>query len=223
MNQSQEKIRVYRYRLRFAKSPAGSPSESGFLSGQAALKKAFLEFLPLARTGKRHKFSFGPALPHNYYSECEYADVWLSERIEEKSLAEVFSRLSGGFKFLKAESLPLFFPSVEAVDTVEEYEVFTASLSEEQKQAFAANVKVSPLLVFWEDSSGEKKETDVSQWLDKACLTDYGVRLFLKRVKGKSVRPELVLRGLSGAEAEIKKIVKKNIFWTDSAGRLNEI
>ncbi|GAB4030793.1 MAG: hypothetical protein Fur0012_07290 [Elusimicrobiota bacterium] len=223
MNQPQEKMRVYRYRLRFAKSPAGSPSESGFLTGQAALKKAFLEFLPLARTGKRHKFSFGPALPHDYYSECEYADVWLSERIEVKSLAEVFSRLSGGFKFIKAESLPLFFPSVEAVDTTEEYEIFTAALSEGQKQAFAVNVKVSPLLICWKGPSGEKKEADISQWIEKAYLKDDGAIIFLKRIKGKSVRPELVIKGLAGLEVEIKKIVKKNIFWTDSTGRLNEI
>lgn len=212
----------YRYRLRFSKSPEDSFGD-GFKKSRNILKEIFLKNLPLASQKGKGKFSFGPALPRNYFSECEYADVWLNIRPKKEEFEKFFSSLPQGFSLISYKSIPLFFPPVEAVDSIEEYDLYPLSDISGLKTVFEKNLSLSHLEITIEKDTKIRKE-DLSFWLYRAVWQSGGaVKLFIKRIKGRSIRPEAVIDRLTDSRVELSRVIKKNIYWIDSSGNLNEI
>ncbi len=214
-------MREYRYRLRFSIEP-DFKSADGFKS-RDALKKVFFEKLPLSADGRKVKFSFGPALAREHISECEYADVWLKERPKKEDFASFFASLPAGMSFIKAVSVPLFFPAIEAVDLIEEYALYPKTDISNLKPVFEKNIKISPFEITIEKNGNTRKE-DLSLWLYKAVWqSGREISVFMKRIKGRTVRPELAVEALTQSKIDFLKVVKRNMFWSDSSGNLNEI
>ncbi len=222
MSLQNEKISSHRYRLRFSKSPFES-YDKGFLSGQYSLRNFFIKTLPVAQISKRGKFSFGPALPRGYYSECEYVDVWLEKNISIRELNSILSSPPEGFRFMKAESIPNFFPSITSLDNVDEYEIELETIDERFKKKFIENLKTVSLKVSFSREEGVNETVDIIKWIEKAYIDFDIFRIFVKRVNGKTLRPEIILKGLIGEEPKIKRVLKKNIYWKDSSGGLNPV
>lgn len=222
MSLESEKITSYRYRLRFSKTPCEA-EDMGFLSGQYSLRSFLIKTLPLSQTGKRARFSFGPALPRGYHSECEYVDVWLKESVSMENLYKMLSFPPEGFHFMKAERIPIFFPSVISIDNVEEYDIELETIDEKLKKLFVENSKAVSLKLKYPHEEGEDEIVDIINWLEKAYIDCDVLRIFVRRLNGKTLRPEIILKGLIGEEPKIRKILKKNIYWRDSLGGLNPV
>ncbi|MCX7905796.1 MAG: DUF2344 domain-containing protein [Elusimicrobiales bacterium] len=111
---------MIRYRLKFSKEPEFSKNIGTF----DIIKNILIYNFEIYITNKRYKFSYGPALPYGWASDCEYLDVFFTKRENEKFVAEIINKnLPQGIKLVEVKTVPLYFPSVESATDVVEIEV----------------------------------------------------------------------------------------------------
>lgn len=214
-------MKEYRYRIRFSLLPDFEVVD-GFKS-RDALKKVFLEKLPLSINTGKAKFSFGPTIAREHLSECEFVDVWLKARPKKEDFASFFDSLPKGISFIKAYSIPVFFPAIEAMDLIEEYTLYPKNDISNLKNIFDKNIRLSTFEITIE-KNGNKRKEDLFIWLHEAIWQNgREISVFMKRIKGRTIRPELAVQALAGSHVDFDKVVKKNMFWMDSSGNLNEI
>lgn len=214
-----------RIRLKFARlAKAAGLSHLEQIKALRGLAAASgLRFLPMKHgKGLVPKMAFGPAISVGYESRCEFADLYLAEFVRdadaERRLRSVSSEL---YELVSVKRVPLLFPSIEAAAGAAEYAIeadLPAGFSQKDIDAFLARPealyeKVKP--------SGEKETIDVKPLICRAEFDPAApaLALVLRFEPGKNVKPEAVL-GMLAPGAEIKRIVRLELFWLDSKGKL---
>ena len=172
------------------------------------------------------KMAFGPALPAGCESRCEYADLYLAQSCPESvAMARLSAAGSETFALLSVKRVPVFFPSVEASVSAARY-LIEADLKNSISQCFVdAFFALASAPVDRTDSAGAVRTIDARPMvldaeLDAAAGT---LRLTLKLEPGKSVKPAEALKLMAGREVAIKRLVREELFWLDSKGRLEII
>jgi radical SAM-linked protein len=215
-----------RIRLKFARLAAAKDlthlEQLKILRGRAAA--CGLKFWPAKGGGSAApKMAFGPAVSVGHESLCEYADLYLEEFARDEAAAEKIRPLDDEFfRLLSARRIPVFFPSIEAAVNAAEFFLeggFPAGFSDAAVDAFMA-LKELP----WEKvkPSGERKTLDargpvLSASFDPAAAL---LKLTLRLAPGKNVKPETVAELMSGGKPVFRRITRKELYWLDSAGKL---
>lgn len=169
------------------------------------------------------KMAFGPAVSVGHESLCEYADLYLEEFAREDSVAERIRPLDDArFTLISARRIPVFFPSIEAAVNAAEYFMeaeFSELFSDASVDAFMAKKSVP-----WDKvkPSGESRTLDarapvLSASYDQAASL---LKLTLKLEPGKNVKPETVAELMAGARPVFRRIVRKELYWFGSGGKL---
>jgi len=215
-----------RIRLKFARlAPAKDLSHLDQIKALRSRAAASgLKFCPAKIGGAMSpKMAFGPAVSVGHESLCEYADLYLEEFVREEEAAERLRLLDDpSFRLVSARRIPVFFPSIEAAVNAAEYFLegeFPAAFSQQSVDAFMA-LKALP----WEKvkASGERKTLDarvpvLSASFDAAAAL---LKLTLKLAPGRNVKPEVVAGLMCGGQPVFKRIVRKELYWFDSGGKL---
>lgn len=215
-----------RIRLKFARlAPAKDLShleQIKILRGRAAASG--LKFCPAkAGTLVMPRMAFGPAVSVGHESNCEYADLYLEEFVREDAVMEKLHPLDDGlFRLVSARRIPVFFPSIEAAVNAAEYFLegeFAGGFSQAAVDAFMALKNMAYEKV---KSSGERKTLDartpvLAASFDKECSR---LKLTLKLEPGKNVKPEAVAELMAGGKPVFGRIVRKELYWFDSSGKL---
>lgn len=186
-----------------------------------------LDCMP-ARHGRNlvPKMAFGPALSQGYESRCEYADLYLAQACKEDVVrAKLEAVKPEAFALLSVKRVPVFFPSIEASVSAAGYLIeaeFKGEFSQGAVDAFFSRASAAYEKV---KSSGAVETIDVrplvrSAEFDAAAGT---LRLTLKLEPGKNVKPEAALCVMAGRELKIKKVVREELYWLDSQGKLEVI
>ncbi len=169
------------------------------------------------------KMAFGPAVSVGHESLCEYADLYLEEFAREESAAERVRPLDDArFTLISARRIPVFFPSIEAAVNAAEYFMeagFPEGFSGASVDTFMAKKSVP-----WEKlkPSGESRTLDARAPVLSASY-DPAVSLLkvtLKLEPGKNVKPETVAELMAGVRPDFRRIVRKELYWFGSGGKL---
>lgn len=172
------------------------------------------------------KMAFGPALPSGYESRCEYADLYLAQPCKEAVVrAKLEAVKPEAFALLSVKRVPVFFPSIEACVSAAGYLIeadFKGEFSQGAVDAFFARASAPYEKV---KSSGAVETIDARPLVLGVELdADAGtLRLALKMEPGKNVKPEAALCVIAGRDLKIKKVVREELYWLDSQGRLEVI
>lgn len=169
------------------------------------------------------KMAFGPAVSVGHESLCEYADLYMEEFSREDAVAEKLRPLDdGSFTLVSAKRVPVFFPSIEAAVNAAEYFMegeFPAEFSQAAVDAFMALKNVPYERV---KPSGERKLLDARTPVLSASFDKDGalLKVTLKLEPGKSVKPEIVAELMCGGKPVFRRIVRKELYWFNSGGKL---
>lgn len=215
-----------RIRLKFARlTPAREMThleQIKVLRGRAAATG--LKFCAAkAGGGAVPRMAFGPAVSVGHESLCEYADLYLEEFVRDSDAAEKIRPLDDdSFRLVSARRIPVFFPSIEAAVNAAEYFMqaeFPAGFSDASVDNFMAMKSVA-----WDKvkPSGERKTLDarapvLSASFDPAASL---LKLTLRLEPGKNIKPEVAAELMAGAKPVFRRIVRKELYWFDSGGRL---
>jgi radical SAM-linked protein len=218
-----------RMRLRFARlAGAGNMSHLEQIKELRRMAAGSgLDCCPAKHGGKPvPKMAFGPALSAGCESRCEYADLYLAQSCPESAvMARLSAAGSEAFALLSVKRVPVFFPSIESSVSAARY-LIEADLKDRMSQgsvdAFFARENAP---VERTDPSGVSRTIDarplvLGAELDAAAGT---LRLTLKLEPGKSVKPAEALELMAGREVAVKRLVREELFWLDSKGRLEII
>jgi radical SAM-linked protein len=167
--------------------------------------------------------AFGPAVSVGHESLCEYADLYLEEFSQAAEVMEKMHPLDDErFRLLSARRIPVFFPSIEAAVNAAEYFMeaeFPAGFSQSAVDAFMAlktlpYEKVKP--------SGERRTLDARIPVLSASYDTEGklLKVTLKLVPGQNVKPETAAELMCGGKPVFRRIVRKELYWFDSGGKL---
>jgi radical SAM-linked protein len=215
-----------RIRLKFARlAPAKDLShleQIKALRGRAAA--CGLKFWPAKAGGSvAPRMAFGPAVSVGHESLCEYADLYLEEFAREAAVLEKLQPLDDDrFRLVSARRIPVFFPSIEAAVNAAEYFMeaeFPAGFSQAAVDAFLA-LKTLPFEKV--KPSGERKTLDARVPVLAASFDQPSALLkaTLRLVPGRSVKPETVAELMAGGKPAFRRIVRKELYWFDSSGKL---
>jgi radical SAM-linked protein len=169
------------------------------------------------------KMAFGPAVSVGHESLCEYADLYLEEFMREEAAAAKLRPLDDErFALVSMRRIPVFFPSIEAAVNAAEYfleGVFPAGFSDASVDRFMALKSV-----LWDKvkPSGERKTLDarspvLSASFDQAASL---LKITLKLSPGMNIKPETAAELMAGQKPDFKRIVRKELYWFDSNGKL---
>ena len=227
-----------RIRLKFARlAPAKDLSHLEQIKVLRARAAACgLKFSQAAGGRPTPRLAFGPAVSVGHESLCEYADLYLEEFSREDAAAEKLKPLDDErFRLVSAKRIPVFFPSIEAAVNAAEYFIeadFPAGFSQAAVDAFmtlknAPYEKVKP--------SGERKLLDartpvLAASFDEAMLHKSNtyqaagdgalLKVTLKLEPGRGVKPEIVAEFMCGGKPVFRRIVRKELYWFNSGGKL---
>jgi radical SAM-linked protein len=167
--------------------------------------------------------AFGPAVSVGHESLCEYADLYLEEFARDAAVLEKLQPLDDErFRLLSARRIPVFFPSIEAAVNAAEYFMegaFPAGFSQASVDAFLA-LKTLPFEKV--KPSGERKTLDarlpvLAASFDQATSL---LKTTLRLAPGRNVKPETVAELMGGGKPAFSRIVRKELYWFDSGGKL---
>ncbi len=215
-----------RIRLKFARlAPAKDLSHLEQIKALRSRAAASgLKFCPAkAGGGLAPRMAFGPAVSVGHESLCEYADLYLEEFVRDEAAAERLKPLDDErFRLISARRIPVFFPSIEAAVNAAEYFMeadFPPGFSGAAVDAFMARKSVE-----WEKvkPSGERRTIDartpvLSASYDPAASL---LKVTLRLEPGRNIKPETAAELMAGGKPVFRRIVRKELYWFDSGGRL---
>ncbi|MBI4655160.1 MAG: DUF2344 domain-containing protein [Elusimicrobia bacterium] len=177
---------------------------------------------------KAPKMSFGPAISVGYESACEYADLYLTQYVPETAIEEKIHSVPCILAITGIKRIPLFFPAIEASVNAVEYEMRF------ENGGVPDAVEVERFLIsgriMYEKTkhSGIKeiinaRETVISMKVCMAAPNAPVLNLCLKIEPKKNIKPEIILQLLTGGRVNAANIMRKELYWTDSSGKLNKL
>ncbi len=151
--------------------------------------------LPLAYTQgfqPQMKISFGPAISVGYASQSEYVDIELVRRLNTEEIRKmVTAQLPKEISLLEIKRIPTFFPSLESTLNVAEYHIgLPNNLKEVDKkiEQFFSQEKVEIV------KQRKKEIIDVRPLVRELKFMDNKIKLFLRFLPKKNIKPELVIQ-----------------------------
>ena len=156
------------------------------------------------------KTSFGPAVSVGHDSDCEYVDLYMTEKIpEENIMAEISKLLPEGYKILQAKYLPLKFPAINSLLNAVEYVVEGVNITQQQIDSFLKQDKILVKKV------KKQKETIVDikdQILKISKISENKIELLLEIKQQNNVKLNNILCELLNlSENEIKILYIKRV------------
>ena len=215
-----------RIRLKFARlAPAKDLSHLEQIKALRSRAAACgLKFWPAKVGGAMvPRMAFGPAVSVGHESLCEYADLYLEDFVRDAEALERLQPLDDGrFRLLTARRVPVFFPSIEAAVNAAEYFLeagWPPGFSQGSVDAFMALTSLP-----WEKvkPSGERRTLDARTPVLAASLDPAAglLKMTLRLEAGRNVKPETVAGLMCGGEPLFRRIVRKELYWLDSGGKL---
>ncbi|MBI4050874.1 MAG: DUF2344 domain-containing protein [Elusimicrobia bacterium] len=167
------------------------------------------------------RLSFGPAISVGYESLAEYVDLQLCRWMKPE---EVFQKLQAilpsGYSMLELRRIPRFFPSLEEVLNVVDYEVWG-------RFGIDAEKPISKLLakehIFVEKMKpgGRREQIDLRTLLIKMFWERDHLRLILRFGPKKTVKPETVVSLWIEQGSQFPfRVLRKNLFSETASGEL---
>ena len=214
-----------RIRLRFARQePARLLTHLEQIKALRAVAAASgLKYWPSKPGHGAPKMSFGPAISVGHESACEYADLYLEDFVKGETAAAKIAALDDErFRLIGARRIPMFFPSVEAAVCAAEYEIEGAPGGSFSQRAVESFLELKSAPYERAKPSGERSTADARPLvLEAVCLREASaLKLVLAFEPGRNVKPEIVFSLIAGPAAVPGRITRKELFWRDSAGRL---
>lgn len=151
------------------------------------------------------KVSFGPAISVGHLSKSEYVDLELFSRIDSQDIYRmVVPQLPKGMNLLSVKRIPPFFPSLDSVVNLAEYEV---SLPEDLLETTAEQIVVQTLqekkIEIYEERKG--KTIDVYPLIREIKVINGKIKLFLRFSPQRRVKPELLIAKIFNLSLEQRK------------------
>lgn len=173
--------------------------------------------------GSVPKMSFGPALAEGCASNCEYADLYLSQFASQEEAAEKMRQFDDGkYVLVSAHRIPVFFPSVESAANAVLYNIRSenTAFSQEMLNRF---LSLETFVYERARESGKKQFFDVRKLLISAEVKNGGheAEIMLSCSSGANIKPDAAAWSIFGSDIAISDIVRKDLFWKDSKGIFN--
>uniref|UniRef100_UPI0039B9A8C1 TIGR03936 family radical SAM-associated protein n=1 Tax=Candidatus Ruminimicrobium bovinum TaxID=3242779 RepID=UPI0039B9A8C1 len=164
-------------------------------------------FSPLIKT------SFGPAVSVGHESDCEYVDLYMTQKVsEENIMSEISKVLPEGYKILQAKYLPLKFPAINSLVNVVEYSIEGVNITREQINSF---LKQKEILI---KKVKKQKETIVDvkdQILEISKISENKIKILLEIKQQNNVKLNSILSvllNLNENDVKILYIKRENMF-----------
>lgn len=167
------------------------------------------------------RMSFGPAISVGYESRSEYVEIELYRSVELEAVrSKIRDVLPEGYELLSAKKIPLFFPSLDSLVNVADYEI-KVEVSEKQMASFLERKEIIV----------EKRKENRIEKIDAKPLIrrikNEGGTLFLQMRFGpkRSVKPEKIVQllcGMQDNEAKLVPISRTGLLIEKADGSLSE-
>jgi len=180
------------------------------------------------------KVSFGPAISVGYSSKSEYVDLEFFSRMDSETIYKrVVSQLPKGMDLLSVKIIATFFPSLESVVNLAEYEISLprtfrrngmadaekvscySPLTQRKVRGLPENLKEKKaeqtIAQFLEEKKFEiydqrkKKTIDVYPLIRELKVIDGKIKLFLRFYPQRTVKPELIIGKIFNLSLEQSK------------------
>ncbi|MBN1823775.1 MAG: TIGR03960 family B12-binding radical SAM protein [Endomicrobiales bacterium] len=212
-----------KFRLKFArKGPARFLSHLEQIDViRRAIRRTGLPVCYTSGFSPQIKAAFGPAISVGYESLCEYAELEMTRRVEaEEVKALIGSALPEGFSVLEAKRMPVFFPSLDSLVNVADYEV----------AAGVPRAKIDELssageIIIERKKGGETKKVDAKPLIMKFESENGRTSLRLRFGPGRNVKPEKLVQlaaGLSDDGAKCLAVTRTGLFIEKKDGSISE-
>jgi radical SAM family uncharacterized protein/radical SAM-linked protein len=163
--------------------------------------------LPMTYTEGFHpqpRVSFGPAISVGYESMSEYIDVELSSSMTIDEIKNIVNKsLPSGFKLLTVKKIPLFFPSLDALINIVEYDVLHA-VSQQIVDKFLSQEKI----MIEKTKKNGKTIMDIKPLIKDIKLLDSStIKIQLRVGPNNNIKPEKVVQAMCGLnDVETKQL-----------------
>lgn len=158
--------------------------------------------IPVAYTqgyNRRPRLQIADALPLGFTSECEFADIWLAEKIDPEILIECLSRRTApGVEFRRAYEVSLDEPSLQTRTTEATYQVsFIDPVSANELKIAVKELLASDSLVRERrGKSYDLRPLVLALEVVPAAGNDGRLFIRLSHMPGKTGRPDEVLEAM---------------------------
>jgi len=213
----------YAQRLRLTFRKEGATRYIGHLDLARTLERSLNRAqIPMAYTqgfNKRPRMQLAAALPVGYVSECEMADIYLTERMEPKAAREqMMRRMAPGIEIWRVEEVDLQAPALQTLTAVT---TFTALLLDPAEPA-ALQQRIDDLLAAETLIRQRRDKTyDLRPLIEDVTLTateDGSTQIVMRLIMmpAKTGRPDEVLTALD-LDPMAARITRTEIMLADEA------
>ncbi|WP_428897066.1 radical SAM-linked protein [Parelusimicrobium proximum] len=228
MKSDQTVSKIYKMRIRYSADGSIGNGEAGRILREK-IAASGLGFVSQSAERPGPRISLGTVLVNGIYSECEYADIFLNNKEDERYvLKKLVEAAPEGVTITEVKRIPNMFPSVPVLAEAAEYlvqvqdgELFAVLDKFFKSSTINVNVSVK----------GKEEEVNMKDYIysyDHPAETEINIKLL--RVKESEINLYAVTakclqdHGLETSEAFEKiKIIKKNLYWRNSLGGLELI
>ncbi len=170
-----------------------------------AVKRAALPVSYTAGFSPQIKMSFGPAISVGYESDCEYADLYFTDKVNLDIIkCAVAGQLPDGYKIDEVKQIPLKFPAVDSVVNLAEYAVSGAVIDDKRIKEYLA-LETMPVVKM---KKGKETVVDARPLIYSMEKTeDGGLKILLRFGQSKNLKLSTLLQNvLDLSEDDIKNL-----------------
>ena len=226
--------KIYKMRIVFHLAPqlAGNMNRVGLLRNM--ILASGLPFVGAKQNPNVPRIAYGPSLKLGQSAQREYVDIYLLMPMDAQEVRkQLEASKPKGFTFLDVKRIPVALSGVQYLANVAVYEVQGEFVSYAAKQSFE-NFVLSARLNFTRQAvNGLRFTTDLKPFVRSGrVLSEQAVELTLNRVEDSWVNPLNVIYAWLGWEASLNdeditderfNVIRKGLYWADSAGNLHLI
>ena len=197
----------YVQRLRFTFSKFGPTRFIGHLDLARTLERALNRArIPVAYTqgfNRRPRMQLASALPLGTTSECELADILLTEpMVPDQALTQMMSKMAPGITIHAVEEVPISGPSLQNMTIEAHYRVtFLDVVDKVELQQRIQSILTADSIIRVRQKGRKRKEYDLRPLIIDITIADtpqsaVGLNMHLFQMPGKTGRPDEVLYAL---------------------------
>ncbi len=169
------------------------------------------------------KMSFGPAISVGYESDCEYADLYFTDKVNLDIIKRaVAGQLPEGYAIEEVKQMPLKFPAADMLVNLAEYYVRGLKVGAERIKEFL-EAETIPIVKI---KKGKESIVDAKSLIAGIEKTgDDELKILLRFGQNKNLKLSAVLGSLSGlSEDDIKILnIKRNKLYAEKNENIYEI
>ncbi|MDD5021714.1 MAG: TIGR03936 family radical SAM-associated protein, partial [Endomicrobiaceae bacterium] len=170
-----------------------------------AVKRTNLPVAYTAGFSPQIKMSFGPAISVGYESDCEYADLYFTEKVNLDIIkCGISDKLPDGYNIEEVKQMPMKFPAVEVLVNVAEYAVKNVSVSEQQIADYLGQKEILIAKI----KKGKEILVDAKPLiLSIEKVEDNGLKILLRFGQNKNLKFGSILQNLLNLQEDHIKIL----------------